>query len=1517
MKQFDKYIGIVTALLLALGSAQAREYKYENNKSNKRGGSDGQVAADCSPATAATELDINNTRALIQSGGDMWWDFNRARYEIPAGSEKTSLFAGSLWLAGQDVSGQFKVAALRFRQVGNDYWTGPLSTVDAEITAQTCRDYDRHWGTTRSMVAQFSAWYEAGLNDAQNGTNTQDELFPGYTVPRVIEEWPGNGRNFAPYNEDPQLAPYFDRNGDGLYDPSDGDYPGYVLSGSSDCSRRVKDLYGDQNLWWVFNDKGNVHTESGGLAIGMEIRAQAFAFATTDEVNNMTFYNYELINRSSFELRETYFGQWVDGDLGNPQDDYVGCDVRRGLGYFYNGDEEDEDAQGNLGYGANPPAIGVDFFQGPFQANDNVDNCLCTDFASALEDGGIVYPGQGAGYDDGIVDNERYGMRKFLYHNNTPGPTGDPSIAIEYYNLLRGIWKDGTEMTFGGNGYDPGNPNAIPAGYMFPGDTDPLNWGTDGIVPPAGDVPWTEVSAGNNPNDRRFVQSSGPFTLGPGAVNNITVGIVWMQASSGGRLESVELMRKADDKTQALFDSCFEILDGPDAPDVTVQELDQEIILMLSNPLNSNNYQEQFTAVDPFLAPPDSVDVNGDGTVDSALTTAEKRAYATYRFEGYQIYQLADNSVGTNDLEDPDKARLIAQVDVVNDVERIVNYEFDPQLDADVPVLKVDGQNRGIEHSFRITEDRFSTGDARLVNHKTYYFMAIAYAYNANGGDFGKLEFLPNLYDPADPTSIGGQKLPYLASRKSPSGPVAVYSAIPHRTDIEFDGIQLNAQYGDGVEITRLEGRGNGGNYLDIAESSINQLFENGENGNWTLNTVDYEPGEGPVNIKVVDPLSVKPGDFTIQFRDTAQNGNLQEMTWVIYGEGIDTVFSEQAVWQDNEQILFELGLSVTLNYGYPAYEIFTAPNGQELIAAENGFLGFEIVYEDQTDQWLGGLVDEDANVFTNWIKSGTTIAPRVGGNKDFGEDDHYDNYAAADVTDDNRPLDEIQAFENIAGRTWAPFALSSYDTAHPVARFPNNGTAYTTLSEKIIENSDVSLIPSVNVYITKDKSKWTRCPVFEAQDNGLLTEGNVVRGELRRGLSVDKDGRNQLDPEVNLDEATFNGEQVLGDRAAELRQSDIDYFASLGFEESDLPNLSFGMGWFPGYAIDVETGERLNMAFSEDSWLGDANGKDMLWNPTSEMAEFLFGELRFGGKHMIYIFRHNLDQGSLVDPNDVMPVYDGGNFAFERLATYDPTVSQNLLNPTTQDYKDYMSVMRAGAWVGYTMLAENAELFGDDPDGNDVTIKLRASRPYQPYAVEGLELDPASLTVGQDYFVYSGRISTDVIVPADSGTQTVSATVSAGQSFTAGSASYTSLSTEVELVPTVNKGLPLYNFNTDGVAPTFDTQIGEDFLEEIKAVPNPYYAYSEYETGRLDYEVKIINLPRTCTVTIYTVNGTLVRTFEKDDPTITSIAWDLKNQDNIPIASGVYIIHINAPDLGERVIKWFGVLRPIDLNSF
>ena len=85
------------------------------------------VAAGCLPATSSTELNINNVRTLILGGGDMWWDLNNAVYEIPQGSNKHSMFAGALWIGGLDDQDNLKVAAMTYRQDGNDFWPGPLN----------------------------------------------------------------------------------------------------------------------------------------------------------------------------------------------------------------------------------------------------------------------------------------------------------------------------------------------------------------------------------------------------------------------------------------------------------------------------------------------------------------------------------------------------------------------------------------------------------------------------------------------------------------------------------------------------------------------------------------------------------------------------------------------------------------------------------------------------------------------------------------------------------------------------------------------------------------------------------------------------------------------------------------------------------------------------------------------------------------------------------------------------------------------------------------------------------------------------------------------------------------------------------------------------------------------------------------------------------------------------------------------------------------------------------------------
>ena len=130
-----------------------------------------------------------------------------------------------------------------------------------------------------------------------------------------------------------------------------------------------------------------------------------------------------------------------------------------------------------------------------------------------------------------------------------------------------------------------------------------------------------------------------------------------------------------------------------------------------------------------------------------------------------------------------------------------------------------------------------------------------------------------------------------------------------------------------------------------------------------------------------------------------------------------------------------------------------------------------------------------------------------------------------------------------------------------------------------------------------------------------------------------------------------------------------------------------------------------------------------------------------------------------------------------------------------------------------------------------------------------------------------------------------------------------------------------MYEFSTKGMATTQYTEDkAESDLDLIAVVPNPYYAFavgSGYEEVPLDNRVKIINLPEKCVVSIYTISGTLIRKYTKDDP-ITFIDWDLKNQAGVPIAGGVYVIHVKDQTTGEeKIVKWFGSLRVEDFKEF
>ena len=263
-------------------------------------------------------------------------------------------------------------------------------------------------------------------------------------------------------------------------------------------------------------------------------------------------------------------------------------------------------------------------------------------------------------------------------------------------------------------------------------------------------------------------------------------------------------------------------------------------------------------------------------------------------------------------------------------------------------------------------------------------------------------------------------------------------------------------------------------------------------------------------------------------------------------------------------------------------------------------------------------------------------------------------------------------------------------------------------------------------------------------------------------------------------------------------------------------------------------------------------------------------------------------------DPRNRMPSYDDGKFMLDKLATGNPD--------------DYENVYRATMWVGLPLLEFNEELLS-----NTATVQIRVNKQFAHYS-SGLKVSIGSpLEEGVEYLVergpvvYKGKtyLRNQTFFGEDN-----SSLITASPT--------TGLDTKDNVAKTINGGRPLYEFSLTGLeSKVAQNDVAKDALNKIRAVPNPYYAYAEYELDKNDFRVKITNLPGKCKVRIYTLNGVLVREFTKDDDSVTYIDWDLKNHARIPVASGMYLIHVEAPGVGEIVIKWFGAMRPVDLDSF
>jgi hypothetical protein len=339
-------------------------------------------------------------------------------------------------------------------------------------------------------------------------------------------------------------------------------------------------IRGDQAIYMIYNDDKFEHTESGGKKLGVQIECMLYAFEdpTDSALYNTIFAHYDIINRSDTTYYDTYIGSFADIDIGYSWDDYIGCDVHRGLFYGYNGKSIDGGGE-VIAYGEHPPAQGVTILGGPLMDYDNTDNPAgeCNESVN------------GFNFGNDTIDDEEFGMTRFTVFTNSSGRTGDPTTANEYHNYMLGFWKDSTYILYGGNGHFSSSAPGPQCRFVYPDNSDSCNWGTNTSAPNGGYNQngkfWNEYEANNISDDMRGVGVSGPFTFKPGDVQHLDIAYTFARDyNSNDPFASVELLKQRVDSLREYI-STKNILELPEILNINNHSLKEQSIKIYPNPV--------------------------------------------------------------------------------------------------------------------------------------------------------------------------------------------------------------------------------------------------------------------------------------------------------------------------------------------------------------------------------------------------------------------------------------------------------------------------------------------------------------------------------------------------------------------------------------------------------------------------------------------------------------------------------------------------------------------------------------------------------------------------------------------------------------------------------------------------------------------------------------------------------------------------------------------------------------------
>ena len=347
-------------------------------------------------------------------------------FQIPEGSvfenpEKplfSTFFLKGLWMSGYDPADNLKLSAISFNSGGqSDYDHIPVEDWDEILTPQHCAFYDHVWVVKKSDIIQLKYLFET--NQLNHENINPDILF-----------WPAKGNPWiseVPLDYD--IAPFYDFNTDGIYNPMDGDYP--------ICLEENKDFIPFEFSFNLFSDN-TIHTLTSSVSIQAEVHQLNYVLNCrgNKEGEKTVFTRLKIINKATTSIHDFRIGLWEYSKLGCPDNEFHGCDTISNSVFTYNKD-------------------GIDL------------PSPCPSGVQSIHDYGVI---ASTVFLNSNLESYIYAIRDS--NNNLDPKNAAPETTDQFQSFLSGKWRDDSDMTIGGLGLDeqsektkfafpdfPNNPN--------------------------------------------------------------------------------------------------------------------------------------------------------------------------------------------------------------------------------------------------------------------------------------------------------------------------------------------------------------------------------------------------------------------------------------------------------------------------------------------------------------------------------------------------------------------------------------------------------------------------------------------------------------------------------------------------------------------------------------------------------------------------------------------------------------------------------------------------------------------------------------------------------------------------------------------------------------------------------------------------------------------------------------------------------------------------------------------------